>query len=480
MAASGPAGTPITAVGNRRGIRRLFVAYRIEILLLLIVVAVVGPLVHDYRAQQASRYLFSAAIWDMQQFELDQYAAIDPPVLGRDRAVKDGHTYSDKAPLQPLLAVPLYGVYRGIGGEPATERRIERNLGLWWLTLWMATIPTALLAVIVFRFVSRHAEARTALIASLAFAFGSLALPFGALLFGHALAALLGFSSFHVLSSNRPTNGRLFLAGALVGLAVATDYPAVILVPIFSAYAVWRFRSRTVLFLLGGSPGLLLLAWYHTVVFGSPLTHPYRWSAFAGVQTEAQPLTTMFDAFQVQNLFEVFFHGRGFVMATPIVILGLLGLVAMIRAKAQWEVGLVGLTVFLVFLMIPLFWGQPWGGDSPGARYMLPALPFVAPGVAYVWTRSGRIGRFCLGVSVVTMVAATFTNPILARESARGLDIWVAQAIQDGLTDTVFTIAMGPIGWLVQLVLVVAVWRLLMRYLRDQEGVAIGASAQGP
>ena len=65
----------------------------------------------------------TAAIWDDGTLVLDRYEA----QLSVDRAVRDGHLYSDKAPGQPLLAVPFYAMYRGVGGEPveAVEQLAE-------------------------------------------------------------------------------------------------------------------------------------------------------------------------------------------------------------------------------------------------------------------------------------------------------------------------------------------------------------------
>ena len=100
-------------------------ARRVELLLALLVVVIAGPLVHDNGAQQASRYTLTAAIWDEHTLNLDMYAALDEPVLGVDRAVRDGSTYSDKAPLQPMLAVPFYAAYRAVGGEPAKSSLIS-------------------------------------------------------------------------------------------------------------------------------------------------------------------------------------------------------------------------------------------------------------------------------------------------------------------------------------------------------------------
>ena len=65
-----------------------------------------------------------------------------------DRVDVDGHVYSDKAPLPAFLAAPVYASGRLLGMESASVDRPSGNLGLWWITLWSATIPAALLLVL--------------------------------------------------------------------------------------------------------------------------------------------------------------------------------------------------------------------------------------------------------------------------------------------------------------------------------------------
>jgi hypothetical protein len=451
---------------------------RVEVLLALLVVAVAGPLVHEYKAQQASRYVFTAAIWDGHTIRLDDYAAVDPPVLGVDRAVKDGHTYSDKAPLQPVLAVPFYAVYRAVGGEPAIERRIDENLGLWWITFWMATVPAAILAALMYQ-VGRRYSPDASLPATVGLVFGSILLPFAAVLFGHSLVALLAFAGFAVLSGD-VTNRRLVGAGALLGAAVAAEYTAAIAVVVVAGYALWRAGRRVVWFVAGGIPFAVGLGWYHTLAFGTPLTHPYRYSAFTEVRDEAAGLLENFSRFHPEHALQVFVDGRGFLIATPIVLVALVGLAAMIRpgASERRAEAVVSLVMFAGFLVIPLFWGNPWGGDSPGARYMTPALPFMVVGATWAFNRARLVGRLravvvaAAAIGIVTMLLATITDPLIPDEAPVSIRWWLELAVDGDIVPTVFTIAIGPLGWAVQAVLVVVVARALAVAHRNERAAA--------
>jgi hypothetical protein len=391
-----------------------------------------------------------------------------------DRAVKDGHTYSDKAPLQPVLAVPFYAVYRAVGGEPAIERRIEENLGLWWITFWMATVPAAILAALMYRVGRRHGP-ESSLPATMALVFGSIMLPFAVLLFGHSLVALLVFAGFAVLSGELD-RGRLIGAGALLGAAVAAEYTAAIAVAVVGGYALWRAGQRVMWFVVGGIPFAVLLGWYHTVVFGTPFTHPYRYSAFTEVHEEAAGLLENFAGFHPEHALQVFVDGRGFLVATPMVVVALIGLVAMMRrgASERRAEAVVALFMFAGFMVIPVFWGNPWGGDSPGARYMTPALPFLVVGAAWAWRYARRAERLRVllvavaAIGVVTMLLATITDPLIPDEAPVSIRWWLELAVDGDIVPTVFTVAIGPLGWVIQAGLVAVVARGLWKAHRTE------------
>lgn len=444
--------------------------YRVEFLIALLVIVIAGPVIHEYKAQQASRYVFTAAMWDDGTVKIDRYAAADPPVLGIDRAVRDGHTYSDKAPLQPVLAIPFYAAYRAVGGEPAIEARYDEHLGLWWITLWMATLPAAALAVLMYRFGRRFAPEYSTR-ASLALAFGSILLPFSLVLFGHVLAAFFLFAAFVMLAAESLDARRLVFAGLLAGASVATEYPAAIGVIVLVGYAAWRARHRAGWFVLGGLPAAAGLAWYHNVAFGSPLTHPYRYSAFIGVTEEPRGFFGSFSALRLDHLLQIFFDGRGFLLASPIVLIGLIGLVMMLRSgsRSTRAVAVTSLVMFVGFLILPVFRGNAWGGDSPGPRYMVPAYPVLAAGIAVAWGRLARWARAAAVIGVLVMGMATISDPLLNDEASVWFGTWLQFAVNGDIVPTVFTIAIGPLGWVVHIGLAVWVGRALFLASRQPD-----------
>lgn len=429
-------------------------------------------MVQPYADQQASRYALTAAIWDNHALDLDGLEQ----VVGRDAGYKDGHLYSDKAPLQPFLAVPVYAAYRAAGGEAAANLRIEENLGLWWETLWLAAVPLAAIAVILFS-LAKLVDRTVALPAALAVTLGTILLPFGALLFGHVLAALFILGSVYLISSGRMEPVWLLGAGVLAGAAVATEYQAAIGIGVLSVAVLLRAKWKAVWFLLGGLPLAILLGWYHTAVFGSPVSYPYRYNVIRGIVDEQKPLVFEFARFRLGNLFDILFSGRGLLLASPVVILGVIGLCYLIKRRSGGlrSDAMISLAVFAALFMVPVFWANPWGGASPGPRYLAPALPLIVTGVAAVWRFRPLMTRLVVGISVTTMLLAAVTNPLILPDEPGGIGTWIGLASNGEFVDTIFTMAMGNWGWVVHMTLVVALgWLLRGEWRRTLQPSVVG------
>jgi len=446
-------------------------ATKVPIRLFLLVVVAVGPLLHPYADQQASRYALTGAIWDDHTIQLDDYAS----VLGRDAAFRAGHLYSDKAPLQPFIGVPFYATYRLVGGEPATVLRIDRNLGLWWQTLWLAAVPLGLLAILMYLLAHRVNPA-TALPAAAAIAFGTILMPFGAVLFGHVLAGLLVLAAVLLVSSDDPRPRHLVSAGVCLGAAVAVEYTAGLAVLAISGFAVWRQWRSYFWIALGGLPFAILLGLYHEVAFGSPLAHPYTYNIWWGFVEEQRGFFHDFVPLSFDHLVRIFVSGRGFLIASPVVLLSVVGLILLLRQRdmALRRTGALALILLLAFALIPLTWNNPWGGFSPGPRYMVPALPVLALGAAAAWSRRPLLTTYAVVVSVATMVLATFTNPLVTPNGSGGLGTWLGLAADGEFVDSLFTMVMGDWGWLLHALLVALVARSLHTAWQEQRAAMPG------
>jgi hypothetical protein len=357
-----------------------------------------------------------------------------------DYAIVDGHYYSDKAPGAALLGVPLYaafallfelpivqsmaerladhGAFRATLREDGTGVSVEKvrfALAQVWLSFALAAVPTALLCVLMHDYLLLHGASRGATVAvPLLYALASPAFAYANAFYGHQLAALLLFAAFvivcrSVLNSERAgedVRGNLpadskgkaeislgFFTGLLLGYAVVTEYPAVIVAGIIFVYAAWNWMQRRRLGALfamsaGGAICAALLMLYNTLVFGGPLQLGYARSTL----WTAQHSTGLFSLGLPQP--EVFYEltlgiFRGLFVLSPVLLLAVPGFVVWLRSgdrRGQALVALAATGGMLLFNASSAMW---WGGWGVGPRYMLPGLPFMALALSFVLRSSG-------------------------------------------------------------------------------------------
>ena len=111
-------------------------------LVVALLAVVLVPFVQELTHQPAVRFAQSAALVEDHSVRLDRF----DDEVGVDRLERDGHLYSDKAPMQPLLAAPAYASARMLGAESASVLNPTGNLGLWWVTLWSTVVPLLAIA----------------------------------------------------------------------------------------------------------------------------------------------------------------------------------------------------------------------------------------------------------------------------------------------------------------------------------------------
>ncbi len=345
-----------------------------------------------------------------------------------DKARRNGHTYSDKAPGVSWLSVPVYAAaYPFAGGQRPKARLVTR--AAYVATLLTVSLPSALTAVTLAGLGAVLGwPRRLGFGLAVAWALGTLAFPYATLLYGHQLAAALLFGAFVWifrcrLEGCRPW--RLAAAGLFLGYAVAVEYPAAIGVALLVGYAFLVIRPWPRLgWLLGGmAPPLAALAAYHTVVFGGPLHLPYnfamdaprRLGAFVGISE-----------LRLEILWGILFSdSRGLFFWSPWLLLAIPGIVKLVRGRALRPEGVLVagmLALFAVFNMSLSTTDTDWlAGWGIGARHLVVTLPFLTIAVGAFFPRAARPpsrGLLWQGIALAAGVLVAFSTAVMLMATA--------------------------------------------------------------
>lgn len=440
--------TPGTAAPLRRWLRP-------DLFLVLAVLALTVPFLREWSTQPASRYLYTVAVFEDHSLRLDPYEQS----LGLDYAIIDGHHYSDKAPYQPMAALPAYGLYRLLGGEafprgvPGVDVDTNADIGLWLVTVWSAAIPGAILIVLLRRHVAR-AYPEVATKAALALMFGTVLLPFSSLLFGHVLAALAGFAAWFLIRREHPSAPALVGAGVLLGAGIGIEYPQVIVAAVIGITAIVVHRTRAAWVAAGGIIGGIPLLVVNAATFGGPFK-----TAYQGYLPNFQGT----GAFGVYNLVApiprqlglALIGDRGLFSLTPIMILAVLGSVIAIRRRTPARLDAIVALVLLVLFLLVSTGIDGYGGSSPGPRYLVPILPFFVLPLAEGWRRWPPIATGAAIWSAGWMILATITDPLYERRDVALLS-WLDDLRTGETARTMTGEVLGTIGIAVPVLVAIA------------------------
>ena len=91
--------------------------------------------------------------------------------------------------------------------------------------------------------------------------------------------------------------------------------------------------------------------------------------------------------------------------------------------------------VAAIFLTYNAAYYLPWGGQAPGPRFLVPALPFLALPLAMALRSRPLVVAGVGTVSVAVMTLATITDPLTGEE--HGIAAWWTLARDSDLVDTI-------------------------------------------
>jgi hypothetical protein len=310
-----------------------------------------------------------------------------------DKARYHGHLYSDKAPGLGIIQAPAVAIL-----QPEHHSGRSADVRSWIVDVLSVGIALLACAWLLGR-VAEGLSPGYGGMALVLFALGTLVFPLAAVGFNHIPAAAVAFGAFLLAWNRRPG-----LAGVAAGAAVLLEYEAGLVVVILGIYVALGGWRRAAIYLAGTAPAAFLLGAYNWAAFGVPWNLSYRYvdNIFASEQKAGFFGIGRPHIFGIER---VFAGDRGLLAVSPVLLMAAYGLVVLGRRYTSEAI--VAGTVTALFVAVNASYFLPYGGDSPGPRFLVVALPFLGLGLGPALA-ARPVPTLILGaVSVAAMTAVS-------------------------------------------------------------------------
>jgi hypothetical protein len=407
----------------------------------------------------------------------------------KDEAWVNHHFYSVKAPGLAAITLPEYLAVNAVDAQSLARQaadnarstahdhwhshappkyfgfnaeRADRVQGVvaqntpmvWALTLLGAVLPAVGLLLLV-RWAGDRVEPGFGTAAAVTLGLGTIVMTFGAEYFSHVASATLGFGAFALLMREREGRERIglvALAGLLAGLAFCFEYPLALLAAVLFGYALARpgRLRRGLAYGFAAAAGVAPALIYNLWSLGSPLRFAYSYAVAVPGRSGHAVLGLNSGGFfgitapRPGAAIDLLLSGRGLITLTPVLVMGIVGAVLMRRRGRRAEAAVIGAVTVIYLLYNSGYW-QPLGGGTPGPRFLIPVLPFLALGLAPAYRRFPAITLGLAIPSALAMLAAALTYPLLGDT---GTATWISWLWEGSLEHTLLTAFGVTNAWL--------------------------------
>jgi hypothetical protein len=387
---------------------------------------------HFLSPNEFTRWALAASLVERGTPEISSVLPLLGPAF-EDVSEKDGRVFSNKAPGAALVALPGYLFARAFAGPPSAS---SMRPVLWAMRLFGATLPAVLLALVLFRAAVRFgASASRAASVAFALLFGTPLFAYGLLLFSHALVAACLFGAWVALflpgDASREFR-RDVLAGALLGVAVLSEYPAAVPAGVLALCAVIPAPRRALALAAGGTPFAVALGAYDLACYGGVFELSSAHERAAGFRSLASAglfgISLPSPEIALRLLAD---PSKGLLVFSPFLLLWPGAFRASRDAlprEARLALALAPLSLLLLYAGYP-----NWhGGFTVGPRYLVAALPFLVFPLAF--GKRGFLESALVGASTLAVCATALAFPFVPPGFALPWGSFAAFFLERGMT----------------------------------------------
>jgi hypothetical protein len=328
-----------------------------------------------------------------------------------DRALIDGHYYSEKAPAMALAALPAFAVtvavQKAMGIDPDSEPAMR--VSAWIATAFSIGLLTAAGGAAFFALLRSRLEPLIAVIGTFGLFLGTITFPYATALFSHA--GTIGLTAIALWAALGPSSPkRDAIAGLAAGFAVASEYPAIFPGAAIGFYLLSRDWRRMLRYGLATMPAAVLITMKNLAITGAMFKLSY------GTNPNFPDLTAQtsygFSTPDPDAMAAVLWgEYRGLLFWSPVLAMAVIGFVEMFRKERAAGI-MTAAACLMIVLQVSAFF-TPHGGNAVGPRYLAPAIPFFGLAAAYGIKRLPELGLILTlaSIALMGMVTAIAIDP---------------------------------------------------------------------